>query len=112
MTSGQSGIPHLTEDELCLSGPGKEWLTHSSLPQGLEVHLVGVGQQPGWLVLSHPQFPDIKCWVPEEHIELPDPQILNGLPTIAIPPKPTPTPTPTKPPVCSPAEQQQGKCTP
>ena len=89
ITSGEaSGNPILTQDDLCLSGPGQAWSVQSSLAQGMEVDLVGVGQQPGWLVISHPVYPDIHCWVLEEHIDLPNPDVLTNLPILPIPPKP------------------------
>jgi hypothetical protein len=83
-----SRSPRLTQDDLCLSGPGQEWVIQSSLTQGTEVQLIGVGQQPGWLVLAHPQYPEIHCWVPEEHVDLPNPEILTELPILPIPQKP------------------------
>ena len=84
----ESGTPRLTQDVLCLSGPGQDWLVQSSLSQGIEVQLVGVGLQPGWLVISHPDYPEVRCWVPDDHIDLPDPDILTDLPILPVPPKP------------------------
>jgi hypothetical protein len=71
---------------LCLTGPGPEYDTVSSLAAGIQVQIIGVGSVPGWLIIDSPRFPGVPCWVPEEDLDI-DPDLdLSDLPEFEVPP--------------------------
>ena len=71
---------------LCWFGPGAEFGTVSSLAEGIEVPVIGVGELPGWWIIDNPRFPGVACWVEEDDLEI-DPTLdLSALPEYQAPP--------------------------
>lgn len=87
--------PRVLADTLCWLGPGSAYDVVSALRVGTSVEVLGVGWGGSWLIVVHPQFPDVTCWVPIEAVELPDPVVLPDK-VFSIPPTPTSTPEPEK----------------
>lgn len=55
-------------NSLCYEGPGPEYEVVNSLFENMNVQVIGVDQQIGWLVLDSPLFPGVACWVEEDNI--------------------------------------------
>ncbi|KAA3645828.1 MAG: CSLREA domain-containing protein [Chloroflexi bacterium] len=83
---GQDGM--LMIDTLCYNGPGEDWGVISYLPENQPVEVVGIGEQQGWVILTHPQYNELHCWVPDNTVDLPEPNTVDGLPIFAVPPIP------------------------
>ena len=76
--NGEAGtIPAVT---LCYFGPGADYGTVSSLAEGIEVEIVGVGSADGWWIILNPNFDDVTCWIEEDNVELPPDFSPDGLP--------------------------------
>lgn len=83
---------------LCSTGPGPVYGVVSSVKQGTEVNLLGVGSKAGWFVIENPTYHD-RCWIEAKNLQI-DPnfnlaslQVYNPPPTPG--PKITPAPTAT-----------------
>ena len=90
--------PVVVATTLCWTGPGQAYPVVSSVKEGTEVIVIGVGSTAGWLVIENPIYRD-RCWIQADYLEL-DPyfstaelQVFNPPPTHG--PSPTPKATPT-----------------
>ena len=73
---------------LCWFGPGAEFGTVSSLAEGLEVPIIGIGAVEGWWIVDNPRFPGVACWVEVDDLDV-DPSVdISPLPEFEIPPLP------------------------
>jgi hypothetical protein len=105
-----------TTDTGCFKGPGEAWTRYNTLKARLQAQVVGKGFGVDWLVVRHPDFANINCWVNLKDVDFGFP--LDQLRLIAIPGKPTATPSPIsepreetpKPTVCFYNQQQQYIC--
>ncbi|MDH5506081.1 MAG: fibronectin type III domain-containing protein [Anaerolineae bacterium] len=73
------------ENILCFVGPGAEYGTVSSVDAGTQVRIIGIGAEPGWLVIDNPRFAGVACWVAQEDVELPPGFDPSRLPEFEVP---------------------------
>ncbi len=76
-------------DTLCYAGPGDAYEVVSTIKQGTQVTLLGVGALTGWLVLQNPVYGD-PCWALSKDVTV-DPSVdISTLTIYPVPPTPTP----------------------
>jgi hypothetical protein len=75
---------------LCWVGPGPGYEVVNSIPEGTEVELLGIGEDPDFLIVKEPRY-QRPCWMPKEKgSEVPD-EVLAELEMYYIPLLPSPT---------------------
>jgi hypothetical protein len=82
---------------LCWQGPGPVYAVVSSIKQGTEVEILGVGSKAGWFVIDNPTYHD-RCWIEAKSLNV-DPNLnVSTLKIYNPPPTPGPkeTPVPTE----------------
>jgi hypothetical protein len=92
-------VPTVLETAPCWLGPGAQYEVVSSVYEGEEVDLLGIGAIDGWLVINNPRY-NVPCWVAEERVEV-DPQLdwtnLVVFPVPILPTATSPVPQPSTP---------------
>lgn len=87
-------IPIVNRDTLCWKGPGPAYDVVTSIQNGTEVELLGIGATENWLVINNPRYPGVDCWVDQDDLDL-DPGLdLSSFNIFPIPLLPTATHTP------------------
>ena len=95
--------PTVNIDTLCWSGPGSQYEVVSSVQQGTEIEIIGLGAIENWLVIDNPLFPGVTCWLNQDDVDV-DPNFdLSYLIVFPVPPPPTSTPLPLPTPTLTPA---------
>ena len=89
--------PTVNATTLCWGGPGALYDVVSSVTQGTQVELLGIGEDEGWFVIVNPRF-GIPCWIAAADLDI-DPQLdIGALQEFSTPPVPTTIPTVLAPP--------------
>ena len=85
--------PVVTTLSLCYTGPGPVYPVVSSVKEGTEVKILGVGSSVGWFVIENPTYHD-RCWLEANNLQI-DPNLnVAGLKVYNPPPTPGPKETP------------------
>jgi len=85
--------PVVTKVSLCYTGPGPIYPVVSSVKEGAQVNILGVGSITGWFVIENPTYHD-RCWLEESNLQI-DPNLnVAGLKVYNPPPTPGPKETP------------------
>jgi uncharacterized protein YgiM (DUF1202 family) len=85
--------PVVTKLSLCYTGPGPAYPVVSSVKEGTDVNILGVGSTAGWFVIENPTYHD-RCWLEAANLQI-DPNLnVAGLKVYNPPPTPGPKETP------------------
>lgn len=82
--------PTLNSDVICWEGPGPVYATVSSVLKGVQVTLLGRDLDGEWWIIDNPRYPGVRCWLPEDKLDIPPDLDLASLLTLVAPPIPTP----------------------
>jgi hypothetical protein len=85
--------PVVNKLSLCYTGPGPVYPVVSSVKEGTQVDILGVGSTVGWFVIENPTYHD-RCWLEAGNLQI-DPNLnVAGLKVYNPPPTPGPKETP------------------
>lgn len=86
--------PTTNQTAPCFRGPGYPYEVVSSVQEGTEVYLLGIGEFPSWLIIDNPIYTGVHCWIDADALDI-DPNFnLNDLQVYKAPILPTSTFTP------------------
>ena len=92
-TTPEPQAPVVTKLSLCYTGPGPAYPVVSSVKEGTQVDILGVGSTVGWFVIENPTYHD-RCWLEAGNLQI-DPNLnVAGLQVYNPPPTPGPKETP------------------
>lgn len=72
----------------CYYSPNSDYVAAHSLQAGTQVEVVGYSEDLSYVAAISPRNPSLTCYIPKEHLTLPDP--LPDLPVLIDPPPPPP----------------------